>query len=156
MYTKIIAHRGNLNGPNEAEENKQDYILKAIAEGFDVEIDVWVKIINNKKEIYLGHDSPQYALENNLKFLFENKDKLWCHAKNIQALEWLKANNFNTFWHQEDNYTLTSKGFIWAYPNMPTQNGIYVLPERHNTVIDKNAIGVCTDYCYKYKELLKD
>jgi hypothetical protein len=42
----LIAHRGNLNGPNKESENMPDYINIAIEKGFYVEIDVW--LINNK------------------------------------------------------------------------------------------------------------
>ena len=37
-----IAHRGNTRGPNPEKENQPEYILQAINEGFDVEIDVWM------------------------------------------------------------------------------------------------------------------
>jgi glycerophosphoryl diester phosphodiesterase len=38
---KLIAHRGNTEGPNPLEENKPEYIEEAIENGFDVEIDIW-------------------------------------------------------------------------------------------------------------------
>ena len=148
----IIAHRGNTEGPKPDFENSPTYILEALSKGFHVEIDVWLKVINKRKEIFLGHDEPQYHIQD-LKLLFDNKSSLWCHAKNIEALEWLLLNDFHCFWHQEDNYTITSKGYIWAYPNMPTKIGIYVMPERENTVINKDEVlGVCTDYCYRYSD----
>lgn len=145
---KIIAHRGNINGPS-IEENKPDYILSAIKLGFDVEIDVW--IIENK--IFLGHDNPQYKVD--LSFLTSIKDFSWFHSKNKEALEFLLKNNFHTFWHQEDDYTITSNGIIWAYPNHST-TGIYVMPELNNTIINKNCIGICTDYCVIYQNSLKN
>ena len=37
---KLIAHRGNIVGPNPLEENKLEYIEAAIAGGYDAEIDV--------------------------------------------------------------------------------------------------------------------
>ena len=30
-----------------------------------------------------------------------------------------KIQNFNYFWHQEDDYTLTSEGYVWVYPGKP-------------------------------------
>ena len=33
---KLIAHRGNIDGPNPSQENRQEYIEAAIAEGYDV------------------------------------------------------------------------------------------------------------------------
>ena len=53
---KLIAHRGNLHGPNPDKENSTDYINEAIESGYNVEIDVW--FINNKW--YLGHDNHIY------------------------------------------------------------------------------------------------
>ena len=41
----LIAHRGNMNGPNEY-ENGQKYCEEAIAQGFNIELDV-----NNKPEV---------------------------------------------------------------------------------------------------------
>ena len=42
MPPKWIAHRGNTRGPKPEKENDPEYILQAINEGFDVEIDVWM------------------------------------------------------------------------------------------------------------------
>ena len=53
--TKIISHRGNLIGVKPECENNPTYIDQAIAEGFDVEIDVW--FIDG--EFFLGHDSAR-------------------------------------------------------------------------------------------------
>jgi hypothetical protein len=50
------------------------------------------------------------------------------------------------FWHQEDYYTLTSKGIIWAYPNHYTGAGILVMPSKE--LIDKyrqSIYGICVD-----------
>ena len=104
----LISHRGNINGKNVQKENSPDYILKALSFGYDVEIDVWY--VNNK--FFLGHDTPQYEIS--IEFL--KNDKLWCHAKNLASLEKMLYNNITCFWHQTDDYTLTSKGYIWTYP----------------------------------------
>ena len=69
---KLIAHRGNINGPNPERENSPDYIKEALDKGFDVEIDVWK--INGS--YFLGHDAPEYRIE----FGFLMNDRLWCHA----------------------------------------------------------------------------
>ena len=73
-----ISHRGNLNGKSDR-ENQPDYIEEALAQGFDVEIDVWW--VGNS--FYLGHDGPIYKIE--LKWLLDRTSKLWCHAKNGEA-----------------------------------------------------------------------
>src|SRR5574343_960654 len=107
MKKILISHRGNINGSNILKENHPDYINDAIKNGFNVEIDVWID--NNK--IILGHDYPQYEI--NKEFIIN--DKFWVHAKNIQALSYLKEIT-NCFFHNSDLYTLTSKGWIWTYP----------------------------------------
>ncbi len=141
MSIKLIAHRGNINGPNPLQENNPEYLISSINLGFDVECDI--RIIDNK--IYLGHDEPQYEIQSD--FLDTYKDKLWCHAKNKEALEYLLSNEYHTFWHQNDDYTITSKGIIWAYPNKFIHNCIIVMPELYDTIYNKNEIlGICSDY----------
>lgn len=139
----IISHRGNLNGSNPLTENKPEYIIKAIELGFHVEIDIHV--INNN--IYLGHDYPKYLID--IKFLKQYKKFLWIHCKNFEALNYFVGSDFNYFWHQEDDYTLTSKGQIWTYPNKNiSKNSIIVdlLGETNNLFV----YGICTDYPKKY------
>ena len=160
MY--FIAHRGNIDSINQERENSPDYIREALDKGYDVKIDVW--FING--EWFLGHDEPLYKIK--LDFL-RNK-KIWCHAKNINALnEMLRYNCYyeeiigeyakpgiHCFWHQEDNYTITSRGIIWAYPNKPlTKKTICVLPEK-SPDIDLNHIefsGFCSDYIEQYRNI---
>ena len=105
---KIIAHRGNMDGPNPVQENHPDYITKALQLNFDVEVDVW--FLDGK--FYLGHDAPQYEIEKS----FLRNDRFWCHAKDIFSLEAMLENNMICFWHQNDDVTLTSSGHIWTYP----------------------------------------
>ncbi len=143
---KIIAHRGNLSGENPLRENSLDYVEEAISEGFDVEIDLWHK----DYQFYLGHDEPQYHVP--MSWLVKYKDVLWIHCKDIEALEKISSSpiEFNYLWHENDRYTLTSKGFIWVLVGQtPVFNSILVLPER--TEFDmKNIYGICTDYAFNY------
>jgi len=143
---KLIAHRGNLNGPQPDKENSPDYISKAIESGYNVEIDIW--FINNKW--YLGHDNPTYEIK--YHFLFDSR--FWLHAKNGEAFDKLlkdKNYNFNVFWHTTEDWVLTSKKYIWTYPNKILYlNSICVLPELgYNGDLNK-CDGICTDFIYKY------
>ena len=139
-----ISHRGNLDGPKIDNENSPEYIQNAILQGFDVEIDVWFK--NSK--FYLGHDEPQYDIENS----FLLKKEVWCHAKNLEALIEMKKIGSHYFWHENDQFTLTSKGYIWTYTgNKLSHNSICVLPEKE---LKKNILecaGVCSDFIKRYK-----
>ena len=142
--TILISHRGNINGKNEKLENSPSYVKKALDLGYDVEVDVWV--VNDK--FYLGHDNPQYEIP--IEFL--KNEKLWCHAKNIIALNKMLENDIHCFWHQEDDVTLTSKGVMWTYPGKElTSNSIQVMPEWDNKE-HKNIMGLCSDYVEKYKK----
>ena len=144
---RFISHRGNINGKNTEKENHPIYIVEALSQGYEVEIDVWHK--NGK--FFLGHDTPQYEID--AKFL--QNCNLWCHAKNDSALvEMSKLQNVHFFWHQEDHYTLTSQGIIWVYPGQRILEGsIVVLPE----VIDNPNLylgkcgGVCSDVIERYR-----
>ena len=145
---KLISHRGNLTGPNLEKENSIPYIQEALNKGFDVEIDVWV--IDNK--IYLGHDKPQYLIEEIWLQLY--KKQLWIHCKNINAVYYFtsKLKLFNYFWHETDTITLTSKNYIWAYPGkQPIIGSIAVMPEVCNDDVT-HCLGVCSDYIINYKK----
>jgi hypothetical protein len=143
MY--LISHRGNLDGPNPQFENDPLYLAIAVSKGFKVEVDLWFK----DKNYWLGHDKPQYRIS--MEWLKDNQEHLFIHCKNIKSLEKISNSNLHYFWHEEDNVTLTSKGFIWAHPKIkPPTNSISVLPERHNWDLEK-CKGICSDYIIKYK-----
>ena len=72
---KVISHRGNLNGPSPSSENKISSIEKCLNLGFDVEVDLWFLSGN----FYLGHDKPEYQI-NDSYFINE---KIWFHLKNL-------------------------------------------------------------------------
>lgn len=142
----LISHRGNINGKIPKIENSVFYIEEALNQNYNVEIDVW-KI---HKELLLGHDEPLHY--SSLSFL--DNPKFWLHAKNIDALEFLLKNTkyANIFWHQEDDFTLTNKGFIWTYPNKTlSQNSICVLPELGYSGDLSSCRGICSDFITNYK-----
>jgi hypothetical protein len=141
----LISHRGNLNGPDPILENNPEYIDKALHKGYNVEIDVWKK----NSVWYLGHDAPQYRIGQD----FFLKNKLWCHAKNIKALESLLVLGAHCFWHQEDDYTITNRGIIWAYPGRElNKNAICVLPESLGAGENvSDCRGICSDYIENHR-----
>lgn len=143
----LISHRGNTEGKNELLENNPVYILQAIEQGFDVEIDI--RYIDGT--LFLGHDTSQY--KTSLDFLFSYSNKLWIHCKNVQAVSFLfkidENKNLNYFWHEKDKVTLTSKRFIWAYPGIECQDSIAVLPEIYKDSLN-GRLGICSDYINDY------
>ena len=142
----LISHRGNLNGPNEVRENSPYYIMEAITEGYDVEVDLWW--VDGK--VYLGHDKPQYEVSD--EWLGEIVDRLWVHCKNVESLNWIRSTSLHYFWHEQDTLTLTSKNYMWVYPGkQPITGSIAVMPEIHNDDISK-CLGVCSDFIKKYND----
>jgi hypothetical protein len=133
---KIISHRGNLNGPDQFLENNPFHIQDLIKKNLDVEIDVWYL----SEGYFLGHDEPIYKIDESLL----ESDKLWCHAKNLAALyKMLKNSKIHCFWHEEDDFTITSKGYIWTYPEKEVTDMSIIVS---NNKVTKNCYGVCTDF----------
>lgn len=152
----LIAHRGNFKGPNSKLENKPSYVIDALNKKYHVEIDVWYD-----NGWYLGHDDPKYKVDFSWLHIHGTTDEeyfLWIHCKNVEALSMMSekcSNNIPYFWHQNDDYTLTSNGIIWAYPNKQlTKKCIAVLPETADyTLADlRKCYGICSDYVYDYQK----
>ena len=139
---KIISHRGNVNGPDLDNENKPTHINTLLNKEIDVEIDLWYIDEN----LYLGHDKPLYKIDS--EWLIKNSEKLWVHLKNLNAMSCPVIKHLNYFWHENDKFTLTSKGIPWCFPNVFLQQGVTVVLT--NEKINKNIFGVCTDYIEDY------
>jgi hypothetical protein len=137
---KLISHRGNINGKNSDRENSPSYIESTLKNGYDVEIDVWF----NENKWYLGHDLPQYEIT----YDFLLNSRLWLHAKNGDAFyELLKNPILNVFWHTDEDWVLTSKNYIWTFPNkFLYPNSICVLPELGYNGDIKKCYGICSDF----------
>ncbi|MAK16474.1 MAG: hypothetical protein CMQ70_00715 [Gammaproteobacteria bacterium] len=147
---KIISHRAYLNGQNSDFENNPDSISDCISKNFDVEIDV--RILDG--DIFLGHDSPKYKVNTN--FLNSYKSNLWIHCKNLDALSFFsKTEGFNYFWHQQDDYTLTSKNYIWTYPGKQLTPNSVIVDLNNEIDYSKNiCFGVCTDFPIELRNIL--
>jgi len=150
----IIAHRGNTAGSDKDIENNPEQIDRVYHQyGFHSEIDLW----RINEQLYLGHDTPDYKIDS--AWLKMRSNILWIHCKNIEAFAMFQNHpyreKFNYFWHEEDAYTMTSHGWIWAYPGKKvpdTCKAIAVMPEitgmLHKDLC--NFHGVCTDYGVNY------
>lgn len=135
-----ISHRGNIYGINKSLENNPVHIKDLLKSNIQVEIDVWLK----DGVILLGHDEPQYVVS----YEFLKQNGLWCHAKNIDGLYYMLEQNIrNCFWHQEDDFALTSSGFIWTYPDKLITNKSIIVDLNENwKVKNYNCLGVCVDF----------
>lgn len=137
----LIAHRGNYKGREVEKENSLLHLHDAISRGYDVEVDVW-KI---DSEYFLGHDGPDINVS--LFDLVELQDYAWFHAKNFEALTACMDLGLHVFFHDKDEYTVTSKGIIWAYSGkFVNSRGVACMPESTpGFIIPKFAYGVCSD-----------
>jgi hypothetical protein len=149
---KLISHRGNINGKIPERENSPDYILEALQKGFDVEVDIWWTWKNESFGWYTGHDEPTYPII--LFDFYKYFNRLWFHCKNLDALYKLTVYDFECFWHQNDDFTLTSKNHIWTFPGKPlSEHSVCVLPEQTDLLKDySNCYGICSDYIEEYKD----
>jgi hypothetical protein len=139
---KIISHRGNIHGPDPHTENNPYHINGILSRGIDVEIDLWYVDDN----LFLGHDEPTHQIDTS--WLMINKDKLWVHLKNLNAISSPVVKHLNYFWHENDKFTLTSKGIPWCFPNVFLETGVTVTLT--NEKITRNIFGLCTDYVEDY------
>jgi len=140
-----IAHRGLFNGPDSTKENHPGQVALAIERGYHAEVDV--RVIDDK--LVLGHDNPDYEIN---EYWLRNS-KLWIHCKNIEAFLYFTKNTWkhNFFWHENDQYTLTSFGFIWTFPGKDlTDRSIMVMPEHVDKTLcnakKANCYGICSDF----------
>lgn len=149
---RIISHRGNLKGPDK-QENTVQAIHRALILGYDVEVDVWME----HGKLYLGHDYGQYWVQNEEML---RDERIWIHAKNLDALTYLLENfkEPHIFWHQEDDYTLTSKGTIWTYPGKAVSRSSIIValePWDIEEAFNEKPMGICTDNPEYLRSLLE-
>lgn len=120
-----VAHRGNISGRNSSTENDPEHIIKVLeSDTCHVEVDVWMIL----GEYYLGHDEPTYRVSE----CFLEEERIICHAKNLDGLyAMLKNGNIHCFWHEADKVAITSKKWVWKYPEIYGPDG--------------SLIGICLD-----------
>ena len=94
--------------------------------------------------LWAGHNAAQYLIDED--FLIKNINHLWIHCKNLEALEhFAKIDKpFNYFWHQEDDFTLTSQGYIWTYPGKEVTSMSVIVDLEGKT--EYNCYAICSDY----------
>jgi hypothetical protein len=142
---RLIAHRGIIDGDYLDKENTYAAITTSILKGYDAEVDVrW-----HNNQLYFGHDVPQEKVDPEFIFLFENC--LWLHCKDFESLEYLFSinykNSINFFFHDTDDYTITSKGHFWTYPKKKIcQNSAIVCKEKKDLsqALLSDAYAVCS------------
>lgn len=146
---RVIAHRGNLDGPC-PNENIPKVIDTVLSLGFDVEIDLW----KFGSFLWLGHDTPTYTVTE--RWICEDAERKWIHCKNLEALDWCLYSSYiyEAFWHQDDMFTLTKGGYIWTFPHQEVTSKSIICISSVPRIIDK-CYGVCTDYPFVAKGFIE-
>ena len=143
----LIAHRGNITGPNPEKENHPEYIDKAIACGYDVEVDVW----DVSGKLVLGHDVPQYEIDMN--FLFDRKNMVsTVFSSLIMDLTSLLSCVLIALWtafRNLSNVGITSSGLPTAVELRAIGSGILVAASRIFTIHDWFDIEYSVKYFLK-------
>lgn len=157
----IISHRGNLIGPNTASfgENHPKSIKDVLDKGFGCEIDV--RWIEDKQDFYLGHDKPEYLIDEELFEIMLNSYNVFFHCKDIITAYTMFHMDYHYpyyFFHQNDDIALIANScLLWSYPRKEvvlTNKSIAVLPELVKEWDLEKCFGVCTDFPIKYSEQL--
>ena len=151
---KLISHRGNIHGSNMELENDPNQIDICIEMGYDVEVDLRYDELTGS--LWLGHDEPQYPIT--WTWLSQRSHELWIHCKDFKTLNEMSCfartsdsmPGYNYFWHQTDDYTLTSKGYIWTYPDKKV-GPRSVLVDVNGEGIDQECYGICSDHVGQLK-----
>lgn len=143
---RFICHRGNLEHKELATENSPSLLDKRIADGYDVELDVWYK----DDQLFLGHDAPEHPIT--FEWLMQSSKK-YIHTKNAETLEYLllrcgkEGYNPNIFYHTNDHYSLTTRNHIIVLPGQEILTGsVNMMPEMSPVLKDSSrAYAVCSD-----------
>jgi hypothetical protein len=137
-----ILHRGLNAGPASGPENDEYTLWGRLADGWDVEVDVW----SVDGVLWLGHDRPTTILQN-LALL--THPRVWVHCKNLEAVSAMPP-RAHYFVHDTDPATLTSQGYVWCYPGnlVSGKPCVAVLPERAGFKFPllETVDAVCSDY----------
>lgn len=110
--------------------------------GYDVELDLWCV----DGAFYLGHDEPKFEVT--LDWIVSRKERAWVHCKNLRAVDQIFGSDINWFSHQDDDFAITSEGYLWCYPGKVMRSAPFVLLDFGSRApqIRKNVVGVCADY----------
>jgi hypothetical protein len=144
----LLSHRGNLNGPIPERENSRAYIDEALAQKYEVEIDIWG--MNGK--FYLGHDTSQYDVS--LDWLLDRSGVLLVHAKNIEALTFLLNTSLRVFYHTNEKHTIiNNSNLIWSH-DVSEAGPLSIIPMLDSVENPpKNVVGICSDFIARLRNV---
>lgn len=141
-----LHHRGNSRHQPHV-ENDPARIEQLVGAGRHVEIDIWY----TSNGLFLGHDAPIYPVT--IDWICNRKEYLLIHCKDGATFSWLSDLNgehgyeLNLFYHTDEDYVLSSRGWIIAYPGKPLYpNCLNMMPEMMGCVaLDTDYFAICSD-----------
>lgn len=143
----LIAHRGLVDGPDKALENKFSEIKRMVVGRQCCEIDVWFV----HGQYFLGHDCPVESID--LAWLLDYQDYLLIHAKNVEAFasfEFLRSHgghDLHFFYHSNENVVFTSRNMVIPYPGETIYPGMmHMMPESAIPKANHGPVAICSDY----------
>jgi len=63
--------------------------------------------------------------------------------------------DINYFWHQTDDFTLTSRGYIWTYPKKEYFEKSVIVNLDESVPKNLKVYGICSDYIENIKAKLE-
>lgn len=141
----IIAHLGNINGRQPENENKLQYIQKALKAGWHVCIDV----AYHCGGFVLPFDGGFQAVPTAVL----SKQRVWCRAHDPITLDALCDINAHVFLNTESWLALTSAQFVWTMPgHILTPRSIACFPEaaHEDWLRQADPAGLCSDEPARY------
>jgi hypothetical protein len=145
-----ISNRGNLAGPDLANENSVAYVNATLARGYHVAVDAWlVKNQDGSFQPALGELQPQYPV--NIEFL--QNPKLIARVKDITTFQILTDSKVHCVLANTGN-TLTSAGLIWTPKGsrIVTRSSVLNMPEWFTNNMKDLAPIKCAGICSNFIE----
>lgn len=141
----LISHRGNISGQNGFTENTHEVIKKALSLGYYVEVDVRY---DHSRGFYFNHDEMDTPnIRENKYFAHFDTERMIYHAKDLKSLEMLKERGYHYFFHDKEEYTITSQGWIWAnIGSKLSSETVCVCPEKGFNGNLMKCFGICSDF----------
>lgn len=141
----IIAHLGNVRGPNVEQENRFAYVKKALDSGWHV----CINVLFYSGGFLLPHASGFDPVPG----AFLSKQRVWCNATTPETLDALCNISAHCLCMDAAPYSLTSAQFIWTKPNYPlAERAIAVFPEAADAqwLTNFEPAGICSDFPFNY------
>ena len=155
----IYAHRGNINGPSD-QENQIEHLMKAVEAGYGVEIDVWGLRTNGELVLWIGHDKPEYMTSIGIIQGLASWNNVILDCKNYEAMIYARQNfagpRIDAYYYIPEHPVFSMSGRLVLPPNTvaPHDNMgiIQVMPEESTVESFRtySLANVVTDYPGEY------